>query len=812
MDIKYIGEELIWGYLGNLFVFAAFVCAGFAAVLYLMSIRNEERAMWARPLARKFFYVHGASVFGIFFLLLFLIFTHRFEYFYVWQHSSMALPMHYIFACIWEGQEGSFLLWSLWHVVLCLFIIRRNRLWESPVIGIISLVQFFLGSMLLGVFVFDYRIGSNPFTLLRLHEQFSSLPFVQMPDYLMRLKDGRGLNPLLQNYWMVIHPPTLFLGFASTVVPFAFALGGLLRKNITEWVKPALPYAFFGIMILGTGILMGGAWAYEALSFGGFWAWDPVENASLVPWILFVGAGHVMLVFIKRGRALVSTYVLCILSFLFVLYSTFLTRSGILGDTSVHAFTDLGMSGQLLFYMLFFVVMAVVLLVVNWKKIPKENTEDSITSREFWMFIGMLVLCISAIQITFTTSIPVWNKVFNMKLAPPVDVKEHYNSWQIPIAFIICLLLAIGQFFKYKQSNMREVGRKLMISLLISLAITIVVAYLLKLQRLHYDFLLFASIFGIVANADYMLRTLKGKLSFSGASVAHAGLAFILLGALISNANSRIISKNRLNIDLGKDFPNNENIMLAMGDTLQMDKYFVTYSGRQKEGVNVYFNIDYFKPDHANGTLEKAFRLQPVIQLNERMGNAAEPATRWFPDKDIYTHITYANLDEYINKETAVEEYDPAHEHEMSTGDTISTDNCLIVFQGLVKDSSESSIEKFNDVAVAAILKLTDMNRKVYEVRPVFIIRGQTAISKNYFQDELGLKFRFTSISPESGKIKLEVAEKKSNKRDFVIMKAIIFPHMNLVWLGCILMVVGTWVATVKRFKENIRYSEKNIS
>ncbi|MEZ5067437.1 MAG: cytochrome c biogenesis protein CcsA [Bacteroidia bacterium] len=101
------------------------------------------------------------------------------------------------------------------------------------------------------------------------------------------------MNPLLQKLLdVVIHPPTLFLGFASTVVPFAFAIGSLLRKNVSDWVKPALPYTFFGIMILGAGILMGAAWAYEALSFGGFWAWDPVENASLVPWLTLVGAGH----------------------------------------------------------------------------------------------------------------------------------------------------------------------------------------------------------------------------------------------------------------------------------------------------------------------------------------------------------------------------------------------------------------------------------------------------------------------------------------------------------------------------------------
>lgn len=127
--------------------------------------------------------------------------------------------------------------------------------------------------------MFDVRVGSSPFLLIRELPENLGLPWTNLPDYLTMIpqfKDGRGLNPLLQNYWMVIHPPTLFFGFASTLIPFAFAIAGLWTKRYKEWMEPALPYTFFGIAVLGTGILMGGAWAYEALSFGGFWAWDPV--------------------------------------------------------------------------------------------------------------------------------------------------------------------------------------------------------------------------------------------------------------------------------------------------------------------------------------------------------------------------------------------------------------------------------------------------------------------------------------------------------------------------------------------------------
>ena len=140
---------------------------------------------------------------------------------------------------------------------------------------IFALVQVFLASMLLGIYLFDFKIGSNPFLLLREHAEFSNLPFIQNANYLAKL-NGRGLNPLLMNYWMTIHPPTLFLGFASTLIPFSFSIAALWNKQYTKWQVVALPWTYFGILILGVGVLMGGAWAYEALSFGGFWAWDPV--------------------------------------------------------------------------------------------------------------------------------------------------------------------------------------------------------------------------------------------------------------------------------------------------------------------------------------------------------------------------------------------------------------------------------------------------------------------------------------------------------------------------------------------------------
>lgn len=798
MEIQYLNEQLIWGMLGNLFIILAFASALLAALSYLYSIKSPEKS-WLK-IARTAFAVHSISVLGIFFLLFFLIVNHRFEYYYVWEHSSTNMPLRYIFACFWEGQEGSFLLWIFWHIVLSWILIWKSGEWESSVMSVISLVQVFLVSMVLGIIVLGHKTGSNPFTLLREHPDFTNLPFIKMPDYLSRIKDGRGLNPLLQNYWMTIHPPTLFLGFASTLIPFAFALGGLLRKKYSEWIAPALPWTFFGIMILGTGILMGAAWAYESLSFGGFWAWDPVENASLVPWMTMVGAGHVMLIYKHRKHSLLSTYILSIVTFLLILYSTFLTRSGILGDASVHAFTDLGMSGQLILYMAFFVLLSIFLLIKNRKHILlNQPDEESSTSREFWMFIGMLLLVIGSIQITFSTSLPVINKILGSKLAPPADPIDHYNRWQIPVAIIICLLISFAQFLKYKQSNAKEIFKKILFPLIGALTITGLSSFFLGAYKVHYYALFFASVFSIIANMDYLIRYVKGDLNHAGASIAHAGIGLILLGALISNTRKDVISQNVKGINLGKDFPSGENIMVEQKtDTLPMGDYFVTYKGREQKGVNLYFTIEYFKTSDITGQKEKAFELTPILQLNDRMGNVAEPATKRFLSKDIYTHLTYADIDDIKSDKSDI--YQPSKTHTVALNDTFMTSNSFVIFKGLNRDIKKDSLGlRNNDIAVGALLQIEDINRKKYNSEPIFVIHDLEAYSTESLVDELGLKFSFDKINPETGKIDITVSEKKTNRKEFIIMKAIVFPGINILWAGCVFLIIGSSLAVRHR-------------
>ena len=403
-------NELIWpGIVGQLFVITVFVSSVLSAITYFISAQSKDEVIahsWKR-LSRLLFFIQAIAVVGIVGTLYYIIHEHRFEYHYAWEHSSMQLPMKYLLACFWEGQEGSFLLWMWWNMVLgALLIFRAGKKWEAPVLCVFMVVQAFIASMLLGIYFWDYRVGSTPFSLLR--DVMVGAPIFQRVDYLSFIKDGNGLNPLLQNYWMVIHPPILFLGFASTLVPFAYAMAALWKKDFTGWIDSVLPWTLFSGAIFGTGIMMGGAWAYESLTFGGYWAWDPVENASLVPWLILVGGIHTLLAYKKTGHSLRSTFLFFLLSFILVLYSTFLTRSGILGNSSVHAFTDLGMSGQLVFYLLGLTIPAIVLLAMNWKKIPAPEKEEAMASREFWIFVGAGILFISAFQIILYTSIPVY--------------------------------------------------------------------------------------------------------------------------------------------------------------------------------------------------------------------------------------------------------------------------------------------------------------------------------------------------------------------------------------------------------------------
>ncbi len=815
--MEFIGEHLQIGKLGHFLVLLAFVSSLIATISYAIASWEKdeiEKKSWIR-FARVSFLLQTAVVLSIFFCIFFICSNHYIEYLYAYKHTSKELEFKYLLACIWEDQSGSFLLWSIWHCALGIFFIYRkpnSGIWESPVMTIISLAQVFLSMMIMGVFIAGIKIGNSPFVLTR--NEING-PIFGMPNYLSMIKDGIGLNVLLRNYWMVIHPPVLFLGFASTIIPFAFAYAGLQTKRFSEWIKPAIPFTLFSIIVLGTGIMMGGKWAYESLSFGGYWAWDPVENASLVPWIILVAALHTMLIYNATKHSLKASYLFTLLGFIFVLYSTFLTRTGILGDTSVHAFTEAGkaMNILILIFLLAFTIPSLLWLTISLKKIPNENTtEESTNSREFWMFIGSLLLFLAALFIIAKTSIPVVNAIFNTKLAPAEDIEFSYNKVIILIVFIIGILSAITQYFKYKNTSGKEFLKKISFPTLIAALITLALAifYPITYYKQGTGFLiavyatLFAAIYSLVGNADYIRTGLKGNLKNAGGSIAHLGFAIMLIGILISSGNKKIISVEKFktfalptsidpitrqqdnptdNINLIKDVPN------TMGD------YTVTYFGDStgNETGRRYYHLLFERKDADAKKITESFVLSPDVYIMKDNNMSSNPDTKHYLTHDVFTYISFA-MNPEKNIDTA-----QFRIKEMAVGDTMFYSKGMMVLNGVSKNpiSNKFKIVPIGPSALAELSIITK-DSMTYHATPMVMVDSNsiqqiddTVYAQNIF-------VRFAGVSTDKTKIKIGL--KESNKIiDFVTLKSYIFPYINLVWFGLIIMAIGAKISILKR-------------
>jgi cytochrome c-type biogenesis protein CcmF len=818
MDIQFIGEHLLPGRLGQFFIILSFCSALLATLSYYFATVNNLKsplsgdfsilsASWKR-IGRIAYLLNLVAVVGIGSCLFYIIYNHLFEYHYAWAHSSKTLPVYFIISSFWEGQEGSFWLWMFWQAVLGFVIFKRGKSWENSVMTTVMLSQTFLASMLLGVEIFGNRLGSSPFILLR---NAIEAPIFARADYLHLIEDGNGLNPLLQNYWMVIHPPTLFMGFASMIIPFAYAMGGLWEKRYTEWIKPALPWALYAVMVLGTGIIMGSFWAYEALNFGGFWAWDPVENASVIPWLTLIAAVHVLIAYKNSGHSYFTATFLVFISFVLVLYASFLTRSGILGETSVHAFTDLGMFWHLVAYTSVFAIIGIYLMITRWKEMPITKKDEETYSREFWLFIGALVLTIACVQILATTSVPVFNRIFGTSIAPPPNVIAHYNKWQVPFFVIIAIISAFSQFLKYKKTDSRKFFISLAVSLVAAVFITAVVVYITKVYtNTMYIVLIYAAVFSILANAKLLGEAVKGKWKLAGSAVAHIGFAMLLMGALIAAATQKTVSVNATGIGFGEEFAKSndpkENIILYKDEPVKMDRYTVTYKGDSTSGVNTYYRVNYQVLD-PNGKVKENFDLYPNAQQNVKMKQIiASPDTRHYLFNDIYTHVSSVPIKEETHAEheghTDEENYEKPLTHEVNVGDTVRYRNGFLVVKSLNRNARVQNIPVANgDIAIGMELEINEGAKK-YSAEPIYLLKDGSKYDFGKNVEEAGLKVRFTNVFPDKDKLELMVYQKPKAERDWVVMKAIEFPFINLFWGGTMVMVVGFLLSIFRRNKE----------
>lgn len=814
--MPYTGEQVLPGQIGHFLAIVSLVASLAATIAYFLAVQSRDltqKQSW-KQLARMFFYAEVVAVVGIFLALYYIIAQHRFEYKYAWQHSNLALPMEYILSCFWEGQEGSFLLWSFWHNVLGLILIRREKTWEAPVMTVLSFAQFALATMVVGIYFFNWKMGSSPFILMRDAGMLSPSQFpigfdpetgLLRKDYLDFIRDGNGLNPLLQNYWMVIHPPVLFLGFASTIVPFAFAIAGLWQRKYDAWINPALPWSLFSTGILGLGIMMGAAWAYESLTFGGYWAWDPVENASLVPWLVLVCGVHTLLAYRHTGHSLRATHLFFILAFVLIIYSTFLTRSGILGDTSVHAFTDLGMNTQLLLFLLVFTIPSLLLFALRYRAIPVPAREEEISSREFWLFVGSLLFFISALFIIGQTSLPVFNKIFGTQWAPPKDIEYAYNKVLILVAIVIGVLTAVTQYLKYKKTPGSQIVKSLALPTLIALAISVAISALGEINYRKYGvgylaaihLAIFSSVYAAVANAMYIWTGVKGKLGKAGASIAHVGFGLMLVGILISSSKKEVISWNTSGIlvNFGEGSTENpaENLTLVKGLRTDMGKYWITYKGDTTlpNDPKQYFKIFFERKDG-----HEQFTLYPNAFVNYK-GNQqliANPDSKHYWHKDVFTYITSLPNPEK-NKDTA-----QFKEHKLKPGDTLFYSAGYMVFNGIDRSHRREGIGvQPTDSVFAAKFTITASDSSRYTAEPLLIISGNTIRPVPDTVIAQSLVMAFTGAGEEGIQLQL----KESNAvLEYVTLKAYQFPMINVLWLGVIVMVAGFMIAMVHRIRQ----------
>ncbi len=660
-EIQYLGEHLWVQYLGKSLVIIAFLSAIYTSILSIQLGTNNRTGQSYLFWNKLGFRIHVVSLISIIGLILFMMLYKMYEYQYVWEHVSDDLPLKYILSAFWEGQEGSFLLWMFWNIVLCLLLIRKKDEFTDLNIGIIMAVQAILVSMILGLYCFDFKIGSNPFVLLR---QTMDIPLFKNPEYVNLIK-GNGMNPLLQNYWMLIHPPTLFFGFASTIVPFAYVLSALITNKFQEWLRPCLRWSLMSASILGLGILMGGIWAYEALSFGGYWAWDPVENMSLVPWLVLIAGLHTHLIAKATQYSVRSSMIFYILSYSLVIYSTYLTRSGVLGDTSVHAFTGLGLGFQLVGFIVLTILIPLYFFGIKYKKIPSLSEEEQIQSREFWMFIGSLILLFSAVLISFTTSIPVYNKVLNsigswtgvdmssLLRSAPVDVVAHHNKFQLWIAVIVCILSGMSLFLMYLRDKPIKLGRNFLKPIVSSIILSSLCAYWIGLYLDRKNeavyVLLFSSLFAIFTNIYYIYRSIVWKNKNFSSALSHLGFGILIMGIILTGLNRRNIVPDKFfqEDELFNAESNNINkhFLLFKDDPKFASGYWIRYQKDTLEGRFRKYTVNLSKVDSANKELGRII-LYPDVQYDNKMTKvaAANPYIKHYWNKDLFSLIAQIPL------------------------------------------------------------------------------------------------------------------------------------------------------------------------
>ena len=479
--------------------------------------------------------------------LLTLFITKQYQFKYVAEHSESINPLIYKISALWTGQQGSFLLWAFWSAVCAGLTFRRAQSLERGYTAVWAVILGLLAGIL---------TRETPFEIIQ--EAITSKGVVKMPF------DGNGMVPSLQNYWNNIHPPVVFLGFASLAIPFCYAIAGVIHKDSNEWVKLTRGPVILGMTVLGVGISLGGLWAYETLNWGGFWGWDPVENVSLVPWLFLVALSHGIIMQTTRKKWIATNVFLGGLPFISFVYGTFLTRSGLLDKVSNHSFAQMeGGALQILRGgMIALIIAFTAAYVVTLRRQPKSENRpvEPGVNRETFYQMGMLSLCLMASVIALGMS---WPVITALRGGEGSRVEEAvYHRALIWFFVPIMIGIAVGPIASWKREGLKSLTSRLVTLLSISLATVGVLLIIFKNEKfgvritpgatlhtpiqgvefplvLGMAIIMFLAIFPAITNLWRAIELSKRSKLGTGPFIAHFGICLLLGGLLISRGFER---------------------------------------------------------------------------------------------------------------------------------------------------------------------------------------------------------------------------------------------------------------------------------
>jgi len=732
--------------LGNLSLGLALVFALLSAVSFLRSTTGDEKSL---NLGRKTYYAFLFFTVAASTCLMYLFLDHRFGVEYVYDYSSSAEPFFYLVSGFWAGQEGSFLLWVFLGSLLGVFLLsgRGKSALRSRESGIRDgHVMFFF--LLVQIFLLVLLLKKSPFSLLP-----------EVPP------DGRGLNPLLRDFWMVIHPPVVFVGYAALAVPFAYALSALSANRYENWVRLAFPWAVFSCLALGAGIFIGAYWAYKVLGWGGYWGWDPVENASLVPWILSVAMIHGLI--LERTKRIFrrTNLILAILCLLLVVYATFLVRSGVLGEFSVHSFADLGITGYLLIFMIFFLFLSFGLYLVRLSGIPRSRTSDKVLTSEFALFIGIILLALSALLVLLGTSSPLISRIFG----PPSNVSiPYYVRTQLPLAILVCLVLGAVPSLGWRGSSWSAFIGSVRISLLAAVILTIL-AFAFGVRSPVYLICIFSALLALVGNLGILVRRSRGGWRLLGGFVAHVGAGMLVVGIVTSSGYDR-----------------SEKINLPKGRTEEIWGYQFTYLGLEGDSAG---RQDALKIKVQKGN--SSFVAKPEFYFSEyNRGIMRTPYIKIYPLYDLY--LSPLEHDQGEDQDRNL--------FQIGKGQTLEKEGYTITFVGF----DMSSHAEAGQISVGAVLDVGH-DTETTTLTPTMVMGG---IEEGQIKSMAPLPggaghLTLEKIDADRKMVTLRlVLPGQETSEDLLVLSVGKKPLINLLWLGTILVMLGLFMATLRRLKE----------